>query len=309
MRSRELRSRNWIWRLAVAALAVLALAGCSTYATPDTSSIGLAYTGGSYDDKYFEKCVPAGGNTAIDNGGDTAYYPQGTRTWAFGVAGGDGPAIGVSTKNMELATSGLITFTLDTSCTAWNDGKDGVGGKDWPGGKIQKFHETIGRSKAAAFPSGDSTQVPQGWKDVLAVYLGGPADRVMDTTAGDYTWQELYTQPAKVTAFTDKVAKDLPDKIKDATGGDSFFNIISVQINKPALPGPLLDEMNRKQQELQAQETEEQKRAFIASWPGGPAGYQAFQAQQETDARILCLSQGRCPVVVPNSQLVPAGGS
>lgn len=283
-----------------AALAVL-LTGCSTYATPDTSSIGLAYTGGSWDAKYFQKCVPAGGNEAIDSGGDTAYYPQGTRTWAFGEGQGyDSGPIAVSTSNnQELLVSGLITFTLDTSCTKWTDAATPP--KEWPGGKIQKFHETIGRSKGAAFGE-DSTIVPQGWRDSLALFLGGPANRVMDTAGGTVTWQNLYSDAATATAFTKTVTDDLPAKIKDATGGDEFFHIISVQIDKPTVPEGLRTQLLAQQAAILEQDTAQQKRAFQESWPGGIAGYQAFQRQE---AETNCLNAGRCPVVVPGAFPVP----
>jgi hypothetical protein len=199
----------------------------------------------------------------------------------------------VSTKNQELIVSGLITFTLDTSCEKWTD--TAAPPKTWPGGKLQKFHETIGRSNDAAFGE-DSTIVPQGWVNVLGKFLGGPANRVMDTTAGAYTWQQMYSDPEIVKAFTEKVVADLPNQIKDATGGDSFFNIISIQIDKPTLPEDLLAEMRIKEREILAQDTAAQKRAFQESWPGGIAGYQAFQRQE---AETRCLNEGRCPVVVP----------
>jgi len=285
---------------AVAALAVTAMIGltaCSTYATPDTSSVGLAYTGGSWDSKAFQKCVPAGGNEAIDNGGDTAYYPVGTRTWAFGNGPGyDSGPIAVSTSNnQELLVSGLITFTLDTDCTKWVDGATPP--KEWAGGKIQKFHETIGRSKGAFFGE-DSTVVPQGWKDVLALFLGGPANRVMDTAGGAVTWQQLYSDAGTVTTFTKTVTDDLPAKIKDATGGDEFFKIISVQIDKPTVPDALRGELEAQQRAILEQSTADQKRAFQDNWPGGQAGYQAFQRQE---AETKCLNEGRCPVVVPGT--------
>lgn len=286
--------------MAGAALLVL-LAGCTSYATPDTSSIGLAYTGGSWDAKTFQKCVNPGGNEAIDNGGDTAYYPVGTRTWAFGNGPGydSGPILVSTSNNQELVVSGLITFTLDTDCTPWTDGATPP--KLWPGGKIQKFHETIGRSKGAFFGS-DSTQVPQGWRDVLALFLGGPANRVMDTAGGTVTWQALYSDAAAVNTFTQKVTDDLPAKIKDATGGDEFFHIISVGIDKPTVPDALRAQLEAQQVAILEQDTAGQKRAFQEQWPGGISGYQAFQRQE---AETRCLNEGRCPVVVPGAFPVP----
>jgi hypothetical protein len=281
--------------LAIAAAGtVLGLTACSTYATPDTSSVGLAYTGGSWDSKAFQKCVKPGGNEAIDNGGDTAYYPVGTRTWAFGNGPGyDSGPIAVSTSNnQELLVSGLITFTLDTDCTEWTDGS----GKAWPGGKIQKFHETIGRSKGAFFPE-DSTQVPQGWRDALTLFLGGPANRVMDTAGGTVTWQNLYSDAGTVTSFTKTVTDELPVKIKDATGGDEFFDIISVQIDKPTVPDALRAQLEAQQTAILEQGTAAQKRDFQNSWPGGIPGYQAFQRQE---AETACINRGQCT-------LIPAG--
>lgn len=280
-------------------LALVLVAGCSDYATPDTSSVGLAYTGGDYDEKKFEKCVPAGGNERIDWAGTTAYYPQGTRTWDFSDRSGadSGPILVSTSNNQELIQGGTITFTLDTSCTEYKD----ADGKIWPGGKLQKFHETIGRSKGAFFGE-DSTVVPQGWKDVLTLFLGGPANRVMDDTGAGSTWQNLYSDKPTVDAFTKKVIADLPAKIKDATGGDEFFHIISVQLDKPTVPEALRHELEQKEVDILAQDTASQKRAFQESWPGGIPGYQAFQHQE---AETKCLNEGRCPIVVPGALPVP----
>lgn len=284
-------------------IVMCSVTACSDYATPDTSSVGLAYTGGDYDEKKFEKCVPAGGNERIDWAGTTAYYPQGTRTWDFSDRSGadSGPILVSTSNNQELIQGGTITFTLDTDCTKWTDTAKPP--KEWPGGKLQKFHETIGRSKGAAFGE-DSTVVPQGWRDTLVLFLGGPANRVMDDTGAGSTWQNLYSDKPTVDAFTKKVIDDLPAKIKDATGGDEFFKIISVQLDKPTVPEALRLQLQQKEVDILAQDTATQKRLFQESWPGGVQGYQAFQHQE---AETKCLDEGRCPVVVPGAMPVPAG--
>ena len=62
-----------------AAVLVTALSACS-YAAPDAAFVGVSYTGGTFESKSFDKCVDSGVRTPTNWGGDTYYYPVGTRT-------------------------------------------------------------------------------------------------------------------------------------------------------------------------------------------------------------------------------------
>jgi hypothetical protein len=286
-------------RLAAAASFVaVALAGCSTYAQPDTALKGVSYTGGEWDSKEFLRCVEPGANEAVDNGGETYYYPITSRTWDFSTRqGADAPPILVSTSNnQELIVSGTITFTLITDCAPYTD-KDG---KSWPGGKLQKFHDTIGRAKGAFFGE-ESTVVPQGWKDTLAVYLGGPAERVMDATGGGVTWQKLYSDTPTVTAFTQAVKDGIPGAISSLTGGEEYFKITDIQIDKPTVGPALKTELENAERAALAQGTASAEKAFAESFPGGLAGYQAYKTQIAKEnldnAQAECLRSGKCTSV------------
>lgn len=73
--------------------------------------------------------------------------------------GADEGAILVNTKNnVQMLVEGSITFTLNESCTPYKD-KQGV---FYPGGILQKFHDTIGKShQMYASDGGDE---PGWWK-------------------------------------------------------------------------------------------------------------------------------------------------
>lgn len=276
---------------------VFTLGACS-YATPDTASIGLSYTGGSFESKSFIKCVEPGSREIADLGGDVYYYPVGARTWDFSNRpGADSPPILVSTKNnQELIVSGTIGFVFNTDCTPYTDAQ----GKVWPGGKPQKFHDTIGRSKGAFFGE-DSTDIPQGWRNSLGIYLGGPSERAMDQIGGAYPWQSLYSDQASVSAFVRSVAQEIPNKVKEASGGEIYFEIISVQLDKPTVPDALKRELEATEAALLSQDRAGRDRTFAEGFPGGLPGYAAYQKQL---AETNCLNNGRC-TFIPSGASIP----
>lgn len=284
--------------VAFAAATALALTSCS-YATPDTASIGLSYTGGSWESKAWNTCVQPGANQAVDTGGDVYYYPVGTRTWTFAnTPGADAPPILVSTaNNQELIVSGTITFLFDSDCTKKYTDKTG---REWPGGKPQLFHDTIGRSKGAFFGE-DSTIIPQGWRDVLGIFLGGPANRALDQAGGAYKWQTLYSDTAEAAKFTEAAKRAIPLLLEAQTGGESYFKIIDIQLDKPTVPQKLKDELEEQERAIIAQSTADQQKRFAEGWPGGLSGYAAYQRQV---AETKCLESGRC-TMLPYGASVP----
>ncbi len=284
--------------VAVAALATLSLGACS-YASADTASVGISYTGGTFESQTFDKCIDSGQRQPTNWGGSTYYYPVGTRTWDFSTRPGadSGPILVSTSNNQELIVSGTITFNLDTSCTEYTD----KNGRVWPGGKLQLFHDTVGRSKGAFFGE-DSTEIPQGWRDTLGLYLGGPSERAMDRVGGGFTWQDLYSSQTVAADFTAQVTEQIPTLIAEQTGGENFFRIINIQVDKPTVPERLRSELEGQQASLLAQQTANDQRSFAESFPGGLAGYQAYLEQQ---ARTKCYNDGRC-IYVPDGVSIPA---
>jgi hypothetical protein len=288
----------------IAALGALAatatLAACS-YATPDTSSKGLSYTGGEWESKVFNKCVDPGGNEREDWGGYTAFYPVGVITWDFSMRPGaeSGPLLVSTSNNQEMIQSGTVSLRLLADCSEWTDET----GKVWPGGILQKWHEDIGQRNGAAFTE-DSSVIPAGWIAALGKFVGAPAERAMDQTGGKYTWQDLYSNVAIQGKFAEEVKALLPDKIKAATGGTMYFEIISVELDKPTVPDALRNELVATEASILAQGRATQDSAFAESFPGGLPGYQAFLRQQ---AETKCLNDGRC-TLVPAGAAVAVGG-
>jgi hypothetical protein len=274
------------------------LGGCTTYAQPDTALRGVSYTGGEWESKAFLRCVEPGANEAVDTGGETYYYPITTRTFDFSTRpGADAPPINVSTSNnQELSVGGTITFTLDTSCEPYKDKT----GKEWPGGKLQMFHDTIGRSKGAFFGE-ESTVVPPGWKDAMNIYLGGPAERTMDNVGGAYTWQELYSDKTSTDEFTKQVKAQIPDQIAKLTGGEQFYLITDIQIDKPNVSGELRTQMERAEAGKLSRDNAAAEQGFIATFPGGPSAYQAWKEQQSRanlqEAMARCFNENRCTAI------------
>jgi hypothetical protein len=286
-------------RIVILVVIMCSVVTACSYATPDTSSVGLSYTGGDWESKKFNKCVPAGAVEPEDVGGYTAYYPLGVITWDFGNRPGaeSGPIL-VSTKNnQEMIQSGTINLRLLTSCEPWTD----PAGKVWPGGILQSWHENIGQRNGAAFEE-DSSKIPPGWIAALSKFVGAPAERAMDQKGGDYTWQQLYSDVAIQKKFGEDVTAELPNRMKASTGNIMYWEIISVELDKPTVPDKLRDQLVEAERAGIEQQTAADKRAFQESWPGGSAAYQEFQRREaETD----CIRRGQCPVVMPGVYPVP----
>lgn len=291
---------NPVIRRVVAAAAavgvVLGLSACSTYARPDTSSIGLMYSGGDYDVKEFQGCVTPGGNKAEDWGGKTVYYPTGVITFDFSARQGaeTGP-IGVSTSNnQEMIQAGTVSLRLQgLDCKPYTDST----GKVWPGGKLQKFHEEVGQRNGAAFTE-DSSAIPGGWVPTLIKFAGAPTERALDQAGGIYPWQDIYGKADVQASFAKEAIRLLPEKMGAAAGGEQYFDVLGVELDKPTVPEALRVQLAAQEAAILEQNTASQKKAFQESWPGGQAGYQAFQRQE---AETRCLNEGRCPVVVPGA--------
>lgn len=285
--------------IALAAIATVAVAGCSI-ADPDTSQAVLHYSGGSFSSQQFENCVNPG-TREVDGPGDYHfYYPNGQRTFTFSDApGSDAPPLRVSTKNQtELIVRGSIAFTLNTSCEKYTDPQ----GKEWAGGILQRFHDTIGRHKNAYATDGGDAQ-PEGWRDVLAAYVAGPAERAMDNAGLGYDWQKLYSDAAAKAEWEQTVIKELPRLILEQAG-DKHFTINNIQIQKPDVPDALRNELEANQAAVLRQNTANTDKSAAENFPGGINGYLQYQQQLAinkaiTDGKVQVLPvPAGSPVIV-----------
>lgn len=279
------------------ALAILAAtaAGCAV-ADPDSSQAVLHYSGGSFSSQNFQNCIEPG-TRAVDGAGDYHfYYPAGQRTFVFSDApGADTPPIRVSTKNQtELIVRGSITFTLNTDCKPYRD----ADGRTWPGGVFQRFHDTIGRHKVAYGTNGGEQQ-PDGWLDVVRLYVGAPAEKAMDNAGLGYNWQDLYNNVEAKNAWQKAVEDSLPGLINAQAGGPHFV-VHNVQLQKPDVPDSLKAELEKVQAATLRQQTSAIDQGAAATFPGGIQGYASYQLML---AQIKALNEGRGVLIPQGSQV------
>jgi len=282
------------------ALAAAALAGCSI-ANTTASEVALQYGAGPLDSRTFVQCVPSATREVNDVNDDHYYYPLGQRDFTFGNGEGlDSPALTSTTSDaQEISVSGTVKLTLDTNCSEFTDSS----GKKWPGGKLQFFHETIA-AKYSAAPTDGGEAMPGGWAALLRNYAGAALDRATDNEALKYGQMQLYTDTAKKAQWEQDVLKQLPEILKTLTQGVELFTINAVLLQKPSVQQKIVDGLTDvRAAELRNQAAEVDKQA-AANFPGGIAGYQAYQQQQAINqaikdgkVQVLPVPQGS-PIIV-----------
>lgn len=287
---------------------MVAIAGCSV-ADPNPSEVALKYNGGPFSNQQFLSCVAPGTREVSSPNDVYFYYPHGTRTYNFAgtpgpsAPGADEGAILVNTKNnVQMVVTGSITFTLNESCVPFTD----KAGHFWPGGMLQKFHDTIGRShNMAATDANADFGGNNGWGDGLDLYLGGPASKALNNAGLGYNWQDLYNNLALRNEFVAKAEADIKTLIT-AQAGDDFFLIQNVQVDQPQPPASTVAQMTALQdQQIQNQQAE-QAQQLATNFPGGLPGYQEYQQKQAVNKAI---AEGRVnPLIVPQGSPVIVGG-
>lgn len=289
-------------RLATLTLAsVLVVTGC-TIANTTASEVALQYGAGPFDSRVYVSCVPVNTREVNDVNDDHYYYPAGQRDFSFANQGGDAAPLTANTKDsLEIKVSGTVKFTLNTDCAEFKDPT----GKVWPGGKLQMFHELIA-SKFGAAPMEGGEPMPEGWKNLLVNYLLAAIDRAVDNEALKYGYADLYADADKKAAWERDVLKQIPEVLRSLTQGVDLISINSVLLQKPEVPGQIVNGYADKQAaELRAAAVEVDKRA-AADFPGGLAAYQAYQQQQAVNQAI---KDGKVQVLpVPQGSPIIVGG-
>ncbi len=232
--------------LTLGAIVVLLL-GLLIFVRPSTASTGpdqvaLHYKGGAFTSKRFSDCI-APSNRVFDGPGDGHFaYPASQTNFVFDVDTGDGGPITFVTKDgIEMTVEGVTNFLLNTSCDSLE-----INGTTYPGGALQRFHELIG-NRYAAYMTEDGFR-SEGWRQMLSIYIARPLDTAIDRAGQNYTYVELYTDPAKKAAWESSVLEQLPDLVNRQTDGETeFFLNFAVTLQKPEPPQSIKDELVKQQ--------------------------------------------------------------
>lgn len=284
--------KKWI----VAPLVALTLAGCSNMETqPDEQ--GIRYEGGFLfaQAPEFKECQLPGSQSYGDAGDQTYVYPAGQRTFKFSKdPGSDAPPLTASAPSpgggqpITMEVSGVVTFTPNfADCDSF-----------------RRFHEQIGRKYSA--------WTPEGWAQMLGVYIKDPTDRAADNEALRFDWVQLSSDANSKTSWEQAVAKAIqgepgkPGLIEQLAGGP-YFTINAVLLQRPELPPAVQDAIAQTEKARQEAQTAEQVKAAAASFPGGMPAYQAYQQQQAINQAIR---EGKVQVVpVPQGSPVIVNGN
>lgn len=267
----------------VAMVAMACMSGCGV-ADPNPSEVALEYNGGPFSNQQFISCVTPGTRDVTGPNDQFFYYPHGTRTYSFSSAQGadEGPIVVNTKNNVQMSVTGSITFTLNESCAPYKDGN----GHLWPGGILQKFHDTIGRShNMSATVSNADFGGNNGWASGLNLYLGGPASKALNNAGLAYNWQDLYSNLQARNQFVTQAEADIKVLI-DQQAGDNFFLIQNVQIDQPQPPGSTVDQMTQLQNQIIQNQQADQAQKLAANFPGGVNGYLDFQQKQAVNDAI-----------------------
>jgi regulator of protease activity HflC (stomatin/prohibitin superfamily) len=212
-----------IMLVVVAIFAALFMTGCSVAANSD--EVYVHKGGGVWEAADPKGCItPA--SREFQKPGDAYYaYPANQRDYNF--TGGDktdGPPFSVVSKDGQtLTVVGTLFFTLNPNCDV-----------------LQRFHDKIGNRKGAYFTEG-MENTPEGWLEVLNLYMRPALDSTLDRVAKQYTWSQLYSDPS----IKDELNAAVNDKVRQLInqqfeGNDEYFINFSAQILQPQAAADLV---------------------------------------------------------------------
>lgn len=287
-------------RLLALPVAALVLSSCGSASTqPDEAA--LIYDAGSFSSTSFQECVEPG-NRAYYGPGDQSYaYPAGQRTYAFtGDEGAESGALNVtSSDQIQLAATGVLTFTLNTDCDT-----------------LRAFHEQIGRKYEAYNVDGATSP---GWSEMLDIYLGQPLQRALQVAAQAYPWQGLYSDPQTRTDFENAVRDNLPDYVSGQAETSDFFQDFGITLQRPTPPQQLIDQLRDQQIAAEQVNTVDARQAALDAellqiqqlvallGPDGYVNYRNLQNCQDGDEATQCIPAFTVPAGTGVTITQPAG--
>ncbi|MFC9085305.1 SPFH domain-containing protein [Nocardiopsis dassonvillei] len=281
---------------AAAALLTLGLTACSVSTQPD--EVALEYDAGAFSSTEFSACHSAGSREYHGPGDKTFTYPAGQRTFTF--SGGDGAEMGaatvVSSDDLELRVTGLVTYSLVTDCTT-----------------LRQFHEDLGLKYSAYEDAG--------WNELLRDYIGAPLNRALDDATKDYTWRQLYTSGEAKAEWEQRVSELLGEYIAEQGGGSFFgrptgaaeddpedWGVPQLTLQQPTPPEEVRAALTAAQEAVEqttAQEAEtERVEAELEAIEQlvdvlGPEGYILYQALKDGEIELLPVPYGSNVNVTP----------
>lgn len=247
--------RIWIGLVAVMAAV---LTGCSSVSTA-SDQVALHYKGGAGTSKKFANCVDTATHN-FDGVGDSHFsYPSNQRNLAFPSKEDNLPTIKFVTKDgIEMSVTGVLNFRLNTDCAKITDN-----GKTFNGGALEEFHELIGNRYEAYM---DNDKTTDGWVKMLGVYVFRPLDTAIDRAGQQYTYTELYNDPAVKAEWEQAVLAQLPALVDRQTDGDTtFFKDYAITLQKPDPPQAIKDALNARQEAIAKADTDTAKAAAAAA--------------------------------------------
>jgi hypothetical protein len=291
---------------------------CLLFVRPSTASTGpdqiaLHYKGGAFTSERFSDCIPAS-KRVFDGPGDGHFsYPRSQTNFVFDAVGGDaGPVTFVTKDGIEMTVEGVANFLLNTNCNTLE-----IDGTTYPGGALQRFHELIGK-RYVAYMTEDGLR-SDGWRQMLAIYIGRPLDTAIDRAGQSYTYAELYTDPIKKAEWEQSVLDQLPGLVDRQTDGDiSFFESFAITLQKPEPPQSIKDELVKQQAAVAAAraaqaEAEARAAAALAQVEVEKAEAKKIQARVEVLGQQGFLQQyaidhGLNPFQPSTNSLINGGG-
>ncbi len=203
----------------ILALAVLIFVRPTTVSTgPD--QVALHYSDGAFTPRRFKDCIPSS-TRAWDGPGDKHYsYPASQRNYVFGEGGDRAQVTFVTKDGIEMSVDGVAAFMLNTSnCET-----------------LRKFHDLIGNRYVAYMDTADGNG-SQGWLQMLSVYISRPLETAIDRAGQNYTYTELYTDPAVKAQWEVDVLEQMPDLVgRQIDGEEEFFTNFAITLQKPVPP-------------------------------------------------------------------------
>lgn len=255
---------------AIAALATLALTGCSQSAAPN--EMVVHYGGGPIEAKKFKGCIEPS-DKELSKPGDSYYsYPASQSFYDFrGGKGADSKPIEVvSSDNQTLTIPGQVTFELNTNCKV-----------------LTAFHDNIGKPRQAYMVEGDNGDLTysKGWSKVLNTYIGVPLDGTLDRIAKKYTWRELYSDPTIKDEMNSAVNEQLKTLVNQQTDGDQeFFLNYNSLILQPLLTKEL--QQTVRDAETSVAQAQAQEAKAVADANAARAAADAQVAQKNAEASV-----------------------
>ena len=266
----------------------MVLTGCSI-ANPDSTHKGLHYSNGPFSSRNFEYCVDSGTKNTGGAGDDDFYYPSQQRTFTFAKAqGSDSGPLDVNTAGgqVQLVEEGQLTFTINTDCTEYTD----KAGKKWPGGKFQKFHETIGQ-KTGAWTDDENKDTGDGWGKFINEYLGAVINKAVDNAGQKYQWMDIYGK-ADVRSQWEKDVLGSIDDLIAAQLGDDLVKVNSVQLQTPQVPDAIKAEMLNQQAAVLRKTTSELDQSNAKQF----ANFDEYLKYQQALAVNEAIKQGKANI-------------